>query len=105
MSRKENKTAAQFWDIAKKKRRVEEVDTSKRVVFKLSKDDWEDCRFDYDIKTRQATCRIHGGEFVHGVTLHPPHLFKIEDDILYIQSDGEWEQYIQEGTGRISKDS
>lgn len=91
---KKESPLAEAWAVAGKMGKIE---TSKEeVVFRLSKEESVKCRYQIiDQNTRMAECTVHQKNFSHGIRLHPPHLYKIEDGIVFYRKDinSEWERW------------
>ncbi len=82
---------AQAWAVAEK---MGNIQTNKEeVVFRLTEVEAKKCRYEItDQSTRMAECTVHRDNFSHGIKLHPPHLYKIEDGIVFARDvkKGEW---------------
>lgn len=83
--------AKQVWDAAAKNDAIERIE--EQEVFHLSQKEANKCRFEMvDNTQRIAECTVHTQNFTHGVRLHPPHLWRLEDGIVYhrYSMQGEW---------------
>lgn len=82
---------AQAWKVAEK---MGTIETSReQISFRLTQAEAIKCRYEIiDQTTRMAECKVHRDNFSHGIKLHPPHLYKIEDGIVFCRKDlqSEW---------------
>lgn len=72
------------------------------TVLVLNESEYMKCRYQFDQKTRKATCVVHTQNCEHGVVLHPPHLWDIVDDgILMFKKNNKWHRYIPQNKERL----
>ncbi len=77
------------WTKAEREKKIEKFE--EEVVFNLTPKEAEKCRYILvNMSTRMAECTIHTKSFTHGIKMHPPHLYKIEDGIVFYKSNENW---------------
>lgn len=77
------------WTKAERQNKIEKFE--EEVVFNLTPKEAEKCRYTIiNPDTRMAECLVHTKSFTHGIKLHPPHLYKLEDGIVFYKSNDSW---------------
>lgn len=86
---KQSGEAQKFWEVAERAGRIEKYE--EQTVFHLTAAEAEKCRFEITNQSqRMAECVVHTKHFSHGIRLHPPHLYKLEDGLVYFKHEDKW---------------
>lgn len=77
------------WTTAERMGTIEKF--QEEQVFDLTPNEAKKCRYIItDMDRRIAECTVHTKGFTHGLRLHPPHLYKLEDGIVYYKNSSGW---------------